>query len=403
MKLCAIICELNPPTNGHEYVIKKARELTNEDVLLLMSGNFVQRGEMAILSKFQRAMSGITLGASMVFELPLAFSISPADKFAYGAVKVLSNLGTVSHLAFGIETDDIETLKWIAERRANESPALSKKIKELSIRLGYNVAIKEALSSVYPEKAAALEEIFKGPNNILAIEYLVALIKLNSPIEPLFIKRIDSGYYSSSPKEIDGTCYSSASHIRELAIKNKFGELSKLIPSCVFASLKKANISQFNDWQSRLSALVLASLRNKTKAELNTYFDYTPPISSLVINAAKTSATLNQFCAVASAKNLRESRARRLALYPYFGLTKAVFNDLLVEDLPINVLAASKDKKALLSHIISESRCPLLVSNKDRENLTASQKMLAAYDNQGSFLYNIATNQNYSEDKTLFI
>lgn len=400
MNLCAIICEMNPLTNGHEYIIKKAKEITGDDILCLMSGNFVQRGEMAILSKFERAMSDIISGADLVFELPLPFAISPADKFSLGAIKVLESLRVVTKLAFGVETEDIETLKWIAEQRYNESEQLSAQIRSRALNGNYSLAIKEALTYLYPEKKAAIESIFNGPNNILAIEYLVALKKLNSKIEPVFIPRIDNGYGSLKPIKIGDKSYASAGYVRQLAKEGKMTTLKELVPKQTFDLLKE---KAFDEYENRLSALIISNLQTKSKSQLNSYFDYNPSVSSLVFEAAKVAQNLSDFSKIAARKNLRESRAKRLALYPYFGLTKSAYSQLFSCTYPVNVLAVRKDKKDLLSFVIKQAKCPLLVSTSDRNNLSTESKKLAKYDQLGSALFNISTKHPQVPDKTLFV
>ena len=229
MNFCGVICEFNPFHNGHEYLIQEAKKQTNEDIVCLMSGNFVQRGEPAIVSKYERAKTAISAGATAVLELPAIYACSNAENFAFGAVKVLSSLGATS-LAFGIEDTDLEILKKIAALKAENSVSFTESFKnEIENGICYNTALKRAIAKEFGDET--ILEILEKPNNILAVEYLTAIIKLNSNINPVAIKRIDNGYYSENEKNE----FLSASGIRKLVYEEK--DYKKYIPS--YTSLEK--------------------------------------------------------------------------------------------------------------------------------------------------------------------
>ena len=186
MKFCGIICEFNPFHNGHEYLIKEAKKITGEGIVCLMSGNFVQRGEPAIQEKYERAEQAIMAGADAVLELPTIYACSNAENFAFGAIKTLTALG-VKYLAFGVENAELETLQKIAKIKFENSEAFVSSFKnEIENGICYNTALKRAISKEFDDNIE-IEELLKKPNNILAIEYLTAMLKLNSKLTPIAI------------------------------------------------------------------------------------------------------------------------------------------------------------------------------------------------------------------------
>ena len=197
MRTAGIICEYNPFHFGHQFQIRKTREILGEDtaIVCLMSGNFVQRGEPAVFDKRSRAMAAIQGGADLVLELPITTAVNAAGYFASGAVKYLDRLGCIDYLSFGSECGDLEELKTVASLldSGEFEAALAA---ELSTGLSYAAARTQAL-----EKLGGRSEVLKTPNNALAVEYLRALSALGSKMEPLTIPRDPSLSSASSIRE----------------------------------------------------------------------------------------------------------------------------------------------------------------------------------------------------------
>ena len=166
MKICGIICEYNPFHNGHLYHLQAARKTSGADfVLCIMSGNFVQRGEAAVLNKYTRARHAVRAGADAVIELPAVFSTSPAELFAKGAIKLLTAIPNLSQLCFGCESGDSENFLEAAEALDNEPAEVSREIKALMKRgVGYAKARAEVWRTRFPDG------FLLSPNNILGIE-----------------------------------------------------------------------------------------------------------------------------------------------------------------------------------------------------------------------------------------
>ena len=201
----AVICELNPFHNGHKYLFDTARRLTGEPVIAVMSGSFVQRGEVAVCSKFERAEIALRNGADLVAELPTVYAVANAQRFAQGGVRIAKAFSDVTALAFGCETDDIEALQAAADALKNDevNAIVAALMKEGAY---YPQAFERAVRTVCGDRAA---DVLSSPNNILAVEYLRALG--DSGIRPLPVLRRGAAHDS---KNICGG-FASATQLRE--------------------------------------------------------------------------------------------------------------------------------------------------------------------------------------------
>lgn len=218
MKIASIIAEYNPFHKGHAYQINKIKEDYTDFIVVIMSGNFVQRGEPAIINKYKRARLAIDNGASLVLELPLPYATSNAEIFALGAVNILNSMGIVHRLYFGSE-DDVEVLKSLQEK-IDKNFDEDKLKKYLSEGKSFIRSRELAMDFLNEEE----KEILKRPNNILALEYLRSLEKLNSSIDPHSIKRKNVNH--NDDFSLDG--FASASHIRRLTYEGE--DVSRFLP-----------------------------------------------------------------------------------------------------------------------------------------------------------------------------
>ena len=198
MNIVGIIAEYNPFHSGHAYQIRRAREMAEADyAVVILSGDFVQRGEPAIFDKYSRTQDALEGGADLVFELPVRYSLSSAGDFAYGGIKALTELGFVTHVCFGSEQGNIDHFLKVAETLEREDHARSEFQTMLEEKLhegkSYPDARAQALINVIGE-ADIDEPFFSMPNNILGIEYCLALLKLKSPLTPLTLLREGQDY-----------------------------------------------------------------------------------------------------------------------------------------------------------------------------------------------------------------
>lgn len=244
MNITSIIAEYNPLHNGHLYHIKKTKSDTLCDgLIVIISGNFVQRGEPAIIDKWERSKLALLAGADLVLELPTVYAVNSAEFFAFGAVSLLNELNCVKTLSFGSEEGYLSLLNKIADTLVLEPKEYKADLKSL-LDLGFSfpAARSKALINFY--KDDTIGNIINQSNNILSIEYLKALKRLSSPICPTTIKRLGGSYNSTDIDKI----FSSATSIRATMKKgNKLDELNLAIPSYVFDALFNGSLCYLED------------------------------------------------------------------------------------------------------------------------------------------------------------
>lgn len=205
MKTIGIVAEYNPFHNGHKYQIEQAKkQLGADNVVVVMSGNFVQRGGFAWTDKYLRARMAVDCGADLVFELPVVFSCASAETFALGSVALLDSLGFVDEICFGSEEGSLAFISKIAHILNNDD-YISEIDKYLKSGLSFPAAREKFLTKMFPDEKENITSLLKQPNNILAIEYIKALNKLNSRIKPVTIKRMDAGYHSTKLGRTDNS------------------------------------------------------------------------------------------------------------------------------------------------------------------------------------------------------
>ena len=218
MKIASIIAEYNPFHKGHAYQINKIKEDYTDFIVVIMSGSFVQRGEPAIINKYERARVAIDNGASLVLELPLPYATSNAEIFSLGSVNILNSIGIIDRLYFGSE-DDVEVLRSIQEKIDKNFD--EEKLKKYLSEGKSFIKSRELAMDFLSDKE---KEILKKPNNILGLEYLKSLEKLNSSIEAHSINRKNVNH--DDDFFLDG--FASASHIRRLAYEGE--DFSDFLP-----------------------------------------------------------------------------------------------------------------------------------------------------------------------------
>ena len=342
--ICAIIAEYNPLTAGHRYHIKKARELSQSDsVAVILSGDFVQRGEPAIFSKFARASAAISAGADIVLELPVEYSCSYAENFAFGGVSIAKKIGA-SYLAFGSETADVEYLKSCASTGVLPSD------EALMEKLNTGMTFAKARSEV--------TGIRPMPNDILGIEYLKAIERLGGGIEPIVVKRSVAGHDSDSSPE-NGE-YFSALSLRN-AIRN--GEKPRLMPE--FAAEKPV-------FTEDLTSMLLYRLRTMDVSELAEISEVGEGLEYKIKAAAESSTGMDELLFSIKSKRYPMSRIKRILMKALIGIKK---DDCDAADVPVRVLAVKKEKQNLLSEIAAN--CRLVINPK---NCDAMKKSVLASD-----------------------
>ena len=275
MRVIGIVAEFNPFHNGHGYLIKKAREIVNDPraiVMPVMSGFFTQRGLPSVCPPQVRARQALLCGADVVLELPFSFSCAPSSRFAEGAISELVSTGVVTDIAFGVDTEDTELLKTIAGSCFDDTELLDTKINGyISTGISFPQARALAIKDIAGSKGISgdLDALLSSPNSILALDYLLALKKIDkrNRINVIMIKREGEGYHSSE----SNSAFASATAIRKLISETApdfsrseiASKLTGLMPDLslgVMLSQNSGGVFSFPDQVSYIrDALIMAS------------------------------------------------------------------------------------------------------------------------------------------------
>lgn len=380
MQVTAVIAEYNPFHNGHKYHIEETLKKTdNSCIMAIMSGNFVQRGEPALLDKRERAKIALMNGADLVVELPVPWATASAERFARGAVYIAHQAGIVDNLSFGCEDDDIVVLQQIA-RIANDK-VYSREIKDY---------YDEHMCS-YPEARAAViskilgkdcSEIMMKPNNILAIEYLKALMSFKSDIKPVGIQRSATGHDSAL---ISGNI-TSAMNIRNLVRTNK--DYTGFVPKNSLEVFNE-NIEKgtFPSLYLNLETAVLAHLRKMQPSDFIGTPDVAEGIEHRIIEAVKTSVSLNEIFDKVKTKRYTHARIRRIILSSFLGITT---EDVVSLPPYIRVLGLNDNGRMMLREMKNKYFVPVIMKYGDLKYLDDSAKRVFAIESTATDLYNLS-------------
>lgn len=367
MKICAVICEYNPFHKGHQYQLSEAKRRSGADaVLCIMSGNFVQRGEAAIMDKFTRAKHAVLGGADIVIELPTIFATSNAELFAKGAISILSAIPNVTTLCFGAEMDDKDAFLQTASLLNDEPKEISQKIKELTAEgISYAKARATAWQALLPHN------LLTSPNNILGVEYTRAILEKNASIDILPIKRMGSDYKDSELSET----FSSASAIRAAISVNK--DIDTAVPNFVKADLP-------NQLTDKLDCLEKYAILTRNEAEIASTCDCTEGLENAFKKAALQDKPL-----VDSLTSTRytSSRIRRIALQNLLNIEEKLIRQSLQAPLYLRVLAVNKGSEALSA--LSKSCLPILARAHDEDGLSGVAKTTYSIDRFAESVYNL--------------
>lgn len=388
MNFCGIISEFNPFHNGHEYLINMAKQITGLPVMCIMSGNFVQRGEAAIIDKYIRAKCAISSGADIVVELPTVYALSNAQSFAYGAVKCLKELGC-THLVIGVTHTNLDDYYNLAKiKNANIKSAIKTELEK-----GTNYS--KALINVLKIKYKNCDKIFTDASNILALEYIEQVINQNAKMQILLVNRTDGGYSSKSIREN----YANATTLRSLILSNKTELCKKFIPAHGFVQLN--NLSD----TSVLDYIILHELRKFSAEELNNFYDYTEGLHYLISNNVRSCKSIEDAITACNSKRYRPARLKKLFIYPILNITKSAVEKIMNGKIVVRLLAIKKNQKQFIS-LFNKKYIKVVVSYADLNKLTKSQKLSMQIDLDASNLYSLCCGKPYNSDiktGTLFL
>ncbi len=353
MKVSAIICEYNPFHNGHKYQIDEIKK-THDTVICIMSGAFVQRGTPAIFDKWTRANTALINGADLVIELPVCYAVNTAERFAYGSVAIADKLGIVDSLCFGSESGNINELIKASKLLLNEPKEVSDKIKEL---LEHGISYPKARESAF--SGYINNDLLSKPNNILAIEYIKALLSLNSNIKPLTLKRYKSEYHETVP----GCEITSATAIRKLILNHE--DFRKYVPENAYNIYQQKNISDINNLNNVLRYL----LHTMTPDKLSEINDVSEGLENRMIEAGYSSSTFDDICSYIKTKRYTHSKISRILLSVILNITKDY--SVLTPEY-VRVLGMNKTGMQLLSQIKDNSTLQIITKPADFKKFNKS-------------------------------
>lgn len=380
MNFCAIIAEFNPFHNGHEYLIKQAKKATGLPLMCLMSGDFVQRGESAIVDKYTRAKCAIYAGADMVVQLPTIYSLSSAQMFAKGAIRTLKELGC-SHLVIGVTHCNIVDYYALAKiKNTNLKSAIAS---QLDSGTNYSKALINVLKAKYPNS----DKIFTDASNILALEYIEQILSQNANIQIVLVNRTDGGYNATTP----ALQYANATTLRNFLNNGDDEQCKKYMPHNSLIQLD--NVADTYN----INNIVLYNLRNASPTHLNSFYDYSEGLPYLISSSARESISLEQTIQKATNKRYRTARIKKLCLYPTLNITEANLNTIKKGKLVAKLLAIKRSQKAFISQF-NQKYVRVIVSNADYAKLSKAQTICAKIDLDASNLYTLASGKPYNND-----
>ena len=407
-KVLGIIAEYNPFHNGHLYHLETSKKLTDADyTVAIISGNFTQRGSTSIVDKWSKTKMALENGIDLVIELPVLYSISSAENFADGAIKILNSLGIVDYLSFGAETSDISILNNIANILCSEHEEYKNLLSiELEKGLSFPKARENALldyikntdDNVPENRIIDFEKyskVLSSPNNILAIEYLKALKKYKSSIKPVCISRFKSEYNSSSFSEN----IASATAIREL-IKNKnFDTIKNVIPLESYSILvdcinSGCIVPDLNCFEKE----IIYTLRKMSIEEIASIPDISEGLEFSIKKAVNSCNNINEFLDIVKSKRYTITRLQRILLYALLGISKEDMQLSKKVGKPyVRVLGFNDNGKKLVSEIATKNPELKLITSVKKfvdSNSNKDLQIIFAKDVLATDVYSLAFKNN---------
>ena len=352
-KVLGIIAEYNPFHNGHFYHMQESKKITEADsCICVISGNFTQRGEPSIVNKWAKTYMALCCGADLVIELPTIYSISSAENFASGAIKIFDSLKIVTDISFGAECNDLATLNNIANVFYSE-PANYKTIlnHELKRGLSYPMARENAVL-MYLNDIKRYANVLSNSNNILAIEYLKALKQQKSMIQPNIVPR--KNVYYNDQKIVDD--FASATAIRKLMLNREYAEVRKVVPRSTYQIIgeeykKNHIILGIKKYEKE----IIYALRVMPIEEIQNLPDVNEGLEFAIKKAASETNDIEELIEKVKSKRYTQTRIQRILVYVLLGITKKDMEDSKKMLPYVRVLGFNSRGKILISEIMNQN------------------------------------------------
>ena len=390
MKFCAVVAEYNPFHLGHLKQIEYIKKVINpEHIVVIMSGNFTQRGEVALLNKFVRAKHAVLAGADAVIELPTVFATANAETFATGAINVLNSLGCVDGICFGIESGNKDEYLTLANAMLNETAEFKNALKTY-LETGVSLAKAKflAVKEVYGDKFN--EQLINSPNNVLGLEYVKAIIKCKSNME-IFPMLREGDHNDLTLKQ----GITSATSIRNAVKSAENDKVKPCVPEFVFNDL--------TTYPHDFNKLCLSKLLTTPTDQLKLVADCTEGLENRIKAITKDSHSVDDLVEKVSTKRYPSTRIRRIITANLLGIKEKFVKECLSTPLYAKVLAVKSDCIGVVSTLNKNATIPVLTRKSDLQLLSSTAKDCFEIDVLANDLFNLITNQKTNENYMLMV
>ncbi|WP_339063399.1 nucleotidyltransferase [Tepidibacillus marianensis] len=380
MAILGLIVEYNPFHNGHLYHLLQSKKLTKANLTIaVMSGPFVQRGEPALLDKWTRTRMALENGVDLIVELPAVYSTQSADWFAFGAISLLKEL-RVNHLVFGSESNSIQNLTQMATILYRETESFQETLRK-NLSLGHSYP--KALSLTFQQSQEGNNASYLYPNDILGLQYVLQIQRLNSSIHPNTLERKVAQYHDVSLNE---NTIASATSIRKSIMEDvSLSSISKYIPSTTLHHLQQAiEKRRLNSWENYYNTLRIL-LNNHSLEQLKTIHGMVEGLENRLKKSAVQSITYNEFISSVKTKRYTQAKIQRVLLHLLLNLTKERIDEMQVNNGPqyIRILGLNQKGRAYLNEIKHNVNIPLIT------NVVRSRPNMLDLDIQASQIYEL--------------
>lgn len=399
MKVVGIIAEYNPFHNGHQHHILEAKKQTGADyVIVVMSGNFVQRGAPSIVNKYSKTKAALESGADLVFELPVIYSTSSAQYFSLGAISLLDQLGLVDYICFGSESGNIESLTSIASYLHNNSDEYNEVIKKL---MKDGITFPEARQiAIKKHNPTINDNVISSPNNILGIEYIKAILDLNSNIVPVAISRVESTYHEPN-LNLEESIYSisSATSIRKtIESRSNIDIIKKHVPNASFNILKEEYNKTFPIHQNDFSKLLKYKLLQESKESLTKYADVSYDLANRIQNLSFVSHSFSSYAQEVKSKQWTLTRINRSLIHILLNLKSKnleLYNNNNYTQYG-RLLGFNKNSTKLINNIKNNSKMPIITKLSESYNILSDIELqMLNEDIFAANLYNLIVYEKF--------
>lgn len=368
MKTVGLITEYNPFHNGHLYHLEQSKEVTKSKyAVAVMSGNFLQRGEPALLDKWSRAQMAVDNGVDLVIELPTIYACQSAEYFSFGAISILDKLGIVNSISFGSESGDLEIIDFIANILVEEPKAFVYSLKEL-LKTGIpfpdarTKALYEYIDTEFHLKSftkESIKDILSNPNNILGVEYLKALKRLNSNITPFTINRIGSHY---NDQKICGKISSATAIRKEISDSGSINGVKATLPNSSYEILNNFlhSYKSFNS-MTNFNDILIYLLRTSSTKTLKEILDIEEGLENRVIKCSSKYNNISEILDCIKTKRYTYTRLQRVLLHLLLGISGEAFLALHKKGPQyIRVLGFNENGIKILNEAKKTSQIPII-------------------------------------------